>query len=139
MAEVLFIQHLKEKGYDPKNWIVASAGCWAYPDLPATRHAVQTAGKMGCDLNFHSSKAVSENLLKDFNLVLCMESDHKHFIKRNFPEAINTVTLFSEIIGKVFEIDDPVGGTLLEYEQTAERLKEIMYSGFKKIRSLSQK
>jgi protein-tyrosine-phosphatase len=90
MAEVFFIQYLKEKGYDPEKWKVMSAGCWAYPDLPATRHAVQTAEIMSCDLFFHSSKAVSENLLKNFKLILCMESGHVNFIKRNFPEAENT-------------------------------------------------
>jgi len=139
MAEVLFIQYLKEKGCDPDKWKVMSAGCWAYPDLPATLHAIQTAEKMGGDLNFHSSKAVSANLLKDFSLILCMESDHKHFIKRNFPQAADNVFLFSEVIGEVFEIDDPVGGTFEEYEHTAEKLKEIMHSGFKKIRDLSRK
>ena len=139
MAEVLFIQYLKEKGYDPEKWKIMSAGCWAYPDLPATLHAIQTVEKMGGDLNFHSSKAVSENLLVDFNLILCMEFDHKQFIKRNFPQAADNVFLFSEMIGKVFEIDDPVGGTFEEYEHTAEKLKEIMHSGFKKILSLSRK
>ena len=139
MAEVLFIQYLKEKGYDPEKWKVMSAGCWAYPDFPATRYAVQTVKKMSCDLNFHSSKAVSENLLKDFNLILCMESDHKNFIKRNFPEAAKNVFLFSEMIGNIFEIDDPVGGTIEEYEHTAEKLKEIIHCGFKKIRGLSRK
>ena len=137
MAEVLFIQYLKEKGYDPEKWKVMSAGCWAYPDLPATQYAVQTAEKMGSDLNFHSSKPVSENLFRDFNLILCMESDHKHFIKRNFPEAADNVFLFSEMIGEVFEIVDPIGGTFKEYEHTAKKIKEIIHSGFKKIRSLS--
>ena len=68
-----------------------------------------------------------------------MESDHKHFIKRNFPQTADNVFLLSEMIGKVFEIDDPIGGTLEEYEHTAEKLKEIIRSGFKKIHSLSGK
>jgi len=139
MAEALFIRYLKDNAYDLEKWNVASAGCWAYPDLSATPHAVQTVEKMGGDLYFHSSKAVSEDLLKDFNLILCMESDHKRFIKRNFPEAAKDVFLFSEMIGKDFEIHDPVGGTLEKYEQTAEKLKETMQSGFKKIRGLSKK
>ncbi len=139
MAQVLFIQYLKEKEDDPEKWMVMSAGCWAYPDFPATQYAVQTMEKMGCDLNFHSSKTVSANLLKDFNLILCMESNHKHFIKRNFPEVEGNVFLFSEMIGEVFEIDDPIGGTFEAYEHTADQLKEIMHSGFEKIRSLSQK
>jgi len=139
MAEALFTRYLKDNGDDLEKWNVASAGCWAYPNLSATPHAVQTAEKMGGDLNFHFSKAVSENLLKDFNLILCMESDHTHFIKRNFPEAADDVFLFSEMVGEDCEILDPVGGTLEEYEQTAEKLNEIIHSGFKKIQNLSIK
>jgi len=139
MAEVLFTRYLEDNGYDLEKWSVASAGCWAYPNLPATPYAIQTAEKMGGDLNFHSSKAVSENLLKDFNLILCMESDHTQFIKRNFPEVADDVFLFSEMVGEDFEIHDPVGGTLENYEQTAEKLKKIIRSGFKKIHSLSTK
>ncbi len=139
MVEALFIYYLKDNGYDPEKWKIASAGCWAYPDQPATRYAVQTVEKMGCDLNFHSSQAVSEKLLKEFNLILCMESDHKLFIKRNFPEAADNVFLFSEMIGEVFEIDDPVGGTIEQYEHTAEKLKGIIRRGFEKIRDLSRK
>jgi len=139
MAEALFIRYLKDNGDDLEKWNVASAGCWAYPNLSATPHAIQTVEKMGSDLNFHSSKAVSEKLLKDFNLILCMESDHTHFIKRNFPEAADDVFLLSEMVGEFFEIHDPIGGTLENYEQTAEKLNEIILSGFKKIRNLSKK
>jgi len=139
MAEALFIRYLKDNGDDLEKWNVASAGCWAYPNLSATPHAIQTAEKMGGDLNFHSSKAVSEKLLKDFNLILCMEFDHTHFIKRNFPEAADDVFLLSEMVGEVFEIHDPIGGTLENYEQTAEKLNEIILSGFKKIHNLSKK
>lgn len=139
MAEALFIRYLKDNGDDLEKWNVASAGCWAYPNLSATPHAIQTAKKMGGDLNFHFSKAVSENLLKDFNLILCMESDHTHFIKRNFPEVAVDVFLFSEMVGEDFEIHDPVGGTLEKYKQTAEKLNKIIHSGFKKIQNLSKK
>ena len=138
MAEGLFKQYLKEEEIDPEQWRVSSAGCWAYPDLPATQFAVQTVKNMDCDLSFHTAQSVSDDLLKDYSLILCMESEHKKFIKRNFPESSNNVFLFSEMIGKEFEIDDPVGGQLEDYEKTAIILKKIMHSGFEKIRSLSR-
>lgn len=139
MAEALFTLYLKEKGINPEKWRVASAGCWAYPGLSATQNAIQTVKNMNGDLSSHSSQPVSDNLLKDFSLILCMESEHKKFIKRNFPESSNNVYLFSEIIGKDFDIDDPVGGPLENYEETAAMLKKIIHSGFKRIHSLSGK
>lgn len=137
MAEVLFIQYLEKQGYDQQVWLVASAGCWAYPDQPATEFAVQTVEILGCDLSLHSSQAVSENLLKKFNLILCMEADHKFFIRRNFPDMVQKVFLFSEMIGKEFDIDDPVGGQLEEYAFITQKLRSIMETGFNKILELS--
>jgi len=137
MAEALFIQYLTEEGIPQGKWLVASAGCWAYPGFPATNNAVETVEKLGCNLSSHSSQAVSDNLLKDFSLVLCMESEHIKFIKKKFPDFSDNVYLFSEMIGKDFDIDDPIGGPLKDYEETASLLKEIMHSGSKKIRSLS--
>jgi protein-tyrosine phosphatase len=137
MAEVLFIQYLQTQGYEHQTWLVASAGCWAYPDQPATKNAVQTVENLGCDLYLHSSQAVSENILQKFNLILCMEADHKNFIRRNFPEMTEKVFQFSEMIGKEFDIDDPISGGLENYADTAQELRSIMVSGFNKILKLS--
>ena len=138
MAEALFIQYLQSQGYERHAWLVASAGCWAYPDQPATKNAVQTVENLGCDLNLHSSQAVTETLLQKFNLILCLEAAHKNFIRRNFPAAAEKVFQFSEMIGKEFDIDDPVGGDLENYADTAQELRSIIVSGFKKIRKLSK-
>ena len=47
------------------------------------------------------------------------------------------VFLFSEMIGKEFDIDDPIGGEIENYAETAQELKSIITSGFKKIQKLS--
>lgn len=139
MAEALFRNLLDDKGYSKDLWDVASAGCWAYPGMPATQKAIKAAGDMGADtIHFHESKAVSEDLLGSFNLILCMESGHIDFIKRHFSQSTEKVFLFSEMIDEVFEIDDPVGQSQEDYQTTADELLAIIQSGFDKIKSLSE-
>jgi protein-tyrosine phosphatase len=137
MGEVLFKQYIQSQGYSGQDWEVASAGCWARPEQPATKNAILTAESYKCNLWLHSSQAVSEILLKKFNLLLCLESEHKDFIKRNFPEMAEKVFLLSNMIGADFNIDDPVSGTLETYALTAQKLMSIMLAGFPRIRNLS--
>jgi protein-tyrosine-phosphatase len=137
MAEALFIQYIQEKGFGSEGWSVASAGCWAYPGFPATLNAIKTVHGLGCDLNSHSSQAVTQELLKDFSLILCMENDHKQFISEHFPGSSKKVFLLTEMIGDNQEIDDPVAGPIEDYQETASFLKNIIQSGFEKIQKLS--
>jgi protein-tyrosine-phosphatase len=137
MGEVLFKQYIQLQGFTDQKWLVASAGCWARPDHPATQNAILTAETFGCNLWLHSSQAVVETLLKKFNLVLCMENEHKEFIRRNFPKAATKTYLFSNMIAEEFNIDDPVNGTIETYAGTAQKLRLIMESGFQKIQKLS--
>jgi len=136
MAEALFQYLLEENDNDTGKWQVASAGCWAYPGLPATGKALQTVNEMGCSL-IHSSKIVTEKLLRKFNLVLCMESDHKQYIQQHFSFAAKKIFLLSEMVNKNYEIDDPVGKSLEEYQNTAEKINAILQNGFTKIEELS--
>ena len=138
MAEALFIQYIKEKGYDLKKWIVSSAGCWVIPGMPATLNAKMVVEEKNAHLYFPSSKAISEKMVKDYNVLLCMGNNHSQFIKRNFPKSSNNIFLLSEMIGEKFEIEDPVGKTLKDYRKTANLLSNILKSGFSKISDLSK-
>ena len=66
-----------------------------------------------------------------------MEAAHKNFIRRNFPEMAEKVFQFSEMIGKEYDVDDPISSSLENYTETAQELRSIMVSGFKKILKLS--
>lgn len=138
MAEALCKFHISE--VSPAlidGWKVASAGCWAYPGMPATTKAIAAAEAKGAELNDHSSQPVTLELLDDFELILCMEQGHVDFIKRHFPETDRKVFLLSEMIGDTFEIDDPVGSTQSDYMTTAEKIYSIIKLGWQRIKELS--
>lgn len=137
MAEALLRMRLEQSGISDNEWRVASAGCWAYPQMPATSKAVTAVSDMGADLHNHSAQAVSADLLEDFTLILCMENGHVDFIKRHFPEHASHVFLLSEMIDEEFEIDDPIGMHQQDYRDTADQILGLISEGLEKIQSLS--
>lgn len=137
MAEVLFRDLVSS--LDPEaNWHVASAGCWARPNNIATQTALIVMQDRGIDLSEHLSQPVTEALLDNFNLILCMEEEHKRLIRRNFSSAREKTFLLYEMIGKEKEIGDPIGMSQYAYEDTANEMLGIMTEGFEKISKLAE-
>ncbi len=137
MAEALLKLQIKDSNISSADWIVASAGCWAYPNMPATGSAAAAVSELGADLLDHAAQAVSAHLLEDFNLILCMENAHVAFINRHFPDHASKVFLLSEMIDQDFEIEDPIGRSTHDYQETAREIFGIIKKGWNKIQSLS--
>lgn len=136
MAEAFFKDMVS--GIDPDtHWQIESAGCWARPGNPATYSAIEVLNLRGIDLSEHNSQPVTETLLENFNLILCMESEHKRYIQRNFSSAYEKTYLLTEMIGKSKEIWDPVGMTLEIYNHIADEIIEILDSGFEALSLLA--
>jgi len=137
MAEVLFADLVKQNGKKDVDWRIASAGVWAYNGMPATSNAVTAMQTRGLDLRGHRSQGVSEALLKQFNLILCMTLEHKQSLARNYPEQARKIFLLREMVDELDEIDDPVGSSVPTYQSTADEILGILQKGFDKIYQLS--
>lgn len=133
----LFSNLVIQKGEDPDEWQVASAGCWAYPGFLATDNARKTMQAMGLSLEDHRSQAITESLLDEFKLVLCMEYDHKRTLQRNFPANAQKIYLLSEMVEQEIEVRDPVGLSAGRYQATAAELQQYLEDGFEKILQLA--
>lgn len=125
-------------GDDNVDWRIESAGTWALEGTPATPHAITALKERGYDLDGHRSRLVNLQLLQPFALILTMERGHKEALRIEFPEIASRVYLLSEMIGKVFNIDDPVGSPLKEYRATAQEIDQILDQGFTHIERLSR-
>lgn len=137
MAEALFKNLIIEIGQNENDWGIHSAGCWATYDNPATFFSIMSMQNIGIDLTNHRSQPVTATLLEHMQLVLCMEKDHVHFIKKNFPEHAEKTYLLSEIVNDRGDVEDPVYYPMEVYQLTAKHLYEILKSGFKKILQLT--
>lgn len=133
MAMILFKDLVGKSGEKLEAWRIESAGIWAVTGYPATNDASLVISEMGLDLIDHRSQPVTESLLDEFKLILCMENDQVKFLKRNFPAAKDKVFLLSEMADQDQDIWDPVGHSLNAYKDTANEILGFLKKGFSKI------
>jgi len=114
-------------------WTVASAGTWAQAGRKAHEHSRQVLTEHGMDIESHRSQPVSAELLADFDLILTMEQGHKEALRIEFPQAAKRVFLISEMAGYSYDIPDPIGFPLNEYQVTYREIDRLLTSGWDRI------
>jgi len=114
-------------------WQIASAGVCAPVGYPAAQNTLALLRQRGIDLSQHRSAQVTLEMVKNYNLVLTMERGQKEAIQIAFPEQAQKVYLLTEMIGEYWEIVDPVGGSLVDFEETAREIEQVLTAGYEKI------
>ena len=138
MASAIFGNIVSQRG-NGENWRIESAGTWAVEGIPAVQNTQLTLASLyKIDIHEHRSRCVSQELLSSFDLILTMEKGHKEALQVEFPGLAGRVYLLSEMVGEDKEIEDPIGGPLIDYRETARELDRILTDGFEKIRQLAE-
>ena len=118
-------------------WKIESSGVWDMGDKPAALNTQLVLQERGIDLNDHASRTITGTMLSEFNLVLVMEDNHKEVLKLAFPEYTDRIYMLSEMVGEFFDIVDPIGRSLVDFEETALEMERILTEGFEKISILA--
>lgn len=129
MAEGL----LKKKLYPLFNSQIRihSAGTLGIENNPATPNAITVAKEKGVDISKHTSKGITENIVKEADIIFAMADIHVNFITNNFPAFKNKVHLLTNFAMKKQEwkneaVKDPIGENLKFYRQVINHIeKEI--------------
>jgi protein-tyrosine-phosphatase len=129
MAEAILKSLVAQRG-EAGRWQIHSAGTWAEPGRPATQLSQQVMRRRNIDLSAHRSRSIDADLLRAASVVLVMTRHHQEAIQAEFPEAQHKVCLLSQIIDRSFDIKDPYGGSLEEYEMCATDLQNILTDGY---------
>lgn len=111
MAQVLCAQLAAQRGLDI---VCDSSGVAADKNAPASRFAIEAVRELGCDLENHRAKPLTQALLKQADLVVCMSPGHAAVARQLAPQA-NVVLLGDGV-------PDPYGGSLADYRQTAKAI-----------------
>ena len=119
-----------------RDWRVGSAGVWTVDGRPASVNGVREMAQRGIDLSGHLSRSVTRELMDEADLVLAMTRGHAEALTAAFPEHGSKVYLLSEMVGGTYDIEDPYGGTRLEYAQTARQLERLIEDGYERIVAL---
>ena len=128
---------LAKIGAETEDWRIGSAGTWTIEGEPAAESTLSILRARGIDISNHTSRPVTARMVREYQLILTMERGHKEALRIEFPRASDRVFLLSEMIGEVFNINDPMGGTMVNFEETASEIDQILTQGLEKIRQLS--
>lgn len=89
-------------------WQVSSAGTWADEAKEATPEAIEAGKDRGFQLEKHRSRAVTEQILREADLVVTMERGHKEALMMEFPWLEGRMCMLSEVCGQpAYDIPDP--------------------------------
>ena len=109
MAEGIF-RVLAEK-YGLRDTECTSCGLSTFAGIPASPYAVSAAAEYGADISAHRSRPITEYLLDEGDLFVCMTKSHKDMLAPYLPAEKLCV------LGD--GISDPYGGTREDYQECA--------------------
>jgi len=98
---------------------VTSAGAFTFGSTPASPQAVEAVRALGADLGGHRSRKLTNELIREADLIFCMSRSHVADITRQV----------SGTAGKTFlldasgEVGDPIGAGADVYLRTARRIE----------------
>ncbi len=134
VAAAILRDRLRQRGL--AGWAVRSAGTWALAPRGASRYSIDVVSRYGLDISDHRSRMVEESFLREADLVLTMEDGHAEALRAEFSQQSHKVYMLTEMTGHTYNIADPYGGPLEEYEQMAAVLSEVIDGGLDRIIAL---
>lgn len=139
VVETLLQKRLIERGV--ADCTVHSAGTKVTHSHPASRFSVEVIYETeSIDLKDHRSKIVTQAMVQQANLVLCMEAKHKQFLRLVNPAENGKIFLLSEMVsnstGK--DVPDPYGEDKLAYQKMVETVTNLVDQGFERIIQLAR-
>lgn len=109
---------------------VASGGLSAFPGGPASPEAQAVMQRRGLNLKNHQSCSVTEQSLRNADLVLTMTQGHRRAILENLPDLESKIHLLS---GEHSDVSDPFGGPESLYAECADQIEQYLQRWVSKI------
>ena len=103
--------------------LISSAGVNALVDQPADESAILIAEENGLDIMPHKGKALTESIVKENELILVMENNHKRLISDLYPFSIGKVFLLGKWLDDP-EIADPYKKSLEMFRAIYEKIDQ---------------
>ena len=116
MAEIILKKKLKDAGIVGIR--VSSAGLSAQAGAKISENSAAALKKLGYRVGAFKSKMATPNMLKRCELVICMTTEHKRYLK-----GFERVYSISEVTG-LADISDPYGYDLDRYIITSRQIEQ---------------
>lgn len=132
MAEGIMSEMAANNGLDIQ---VKSAGIFALAGGRASEYSIEVMSENGMDISKHTSSLLTEDVIRESNLILTMTISHKMDILNLFPSAGGkTYTLNEYAFDKERNIADPYGGRKKDYQNTYNEIYSAIEMVIKKLK-----
>lgn len=136
MAEALFRDLLKEHNLH-KNFVVGSAGIYAFENDPASHEAIEVMKEeYGIDISSHRARVLFDTDIKESWLILTMTENHRRMILDIYPEAadkVYTLKNYAEADDENPDVCDPFGMDYDTYNHCAGEIEGLLLKIMDKI------
>jgi len=127
MAEGMFKKYLAENlqcGLDElekKGYKILSAGTMGFVGLPASAEAIRACADRGIDISSHRSRALSEYLIAESDLIFALARGHFRTIVKLRADAADKCMLLAEK-----DVPDPIGQSQQVYDECAGLIEKAV-------------
>lgn len=130
MAERLLVHALEKEEEPIRSLEVVSVGISAIEGNRASENAIRALEKVGLELENHRSRPITEEIMQNSIVALCMIETHRNLITELFPQLKIPVLLFRELMNSPdsVQIRDPFGMPLVDYEECRDLMVEAIPS-----------
>jgi len=108
---------------------IASAGVAAGNGMPATEEAIEVLKGMNINLDNHQSQNLTLSMIDQAEIIYTMTPSHAQAVMTMAPNSVHKVFVLDEHGG----VPDPIGQSIEVYQQTADRLGELIARRFEEI------
>jgi protein-tyrosine phosphatase len=135
VAEVLLRSRLAAAGL--ADWTVSSAGTWAEKNHTAAPFSIALMAERGLDIRPHRSQSVTEALMQQADLLLCLETGHVKTLRAAYPAHRHKIYTVRQMVDRRGSVRDPYGGSRRQYEWMVSEVDELIERGFPRIQALT--
>jgi len=123
------------------SFIVDSAGTEALVEAPPDDTSIAVCESHGINITSHRSQQVTDTMIRDATVVLCMAETHRRIIRGIFPQWESKILLLKEFgqpqLPSNQSVEDPTGRAKRKYEQCFKELESEITRILPILRSMS--
>jgi len=139
MAEGYFNRLIRQSGASFLS--CGSAGVYADAGNAPSSQAVAVMKQCGIDISKHKSRPLSNELTATADLIVAMTQNHKFTAAAMFPAALPKTKTLAQFNDKntYLDIADPFGGSVEDYKECFEEMKQPLENLFLDLLSQQKK
>ena len=106
--------------------VVSSAGLSVLFSASAAENACAVMEERGLDISAHRSKQLTEEMVREADLILTMTERHAALVCTFFSHARGKTKTLAAFAGKEGDVADPFGGSLETYRACAQQIESLL-------------